>query len=127
MMARGRLATAAALLLAFPAGAGAARAPEAAPAFTGAADAWACPALSRSAIGLERDLKIAQEIRDQLLRSRFVDSGKVDVLVLDGTAILTGDVDTAAERSSAGQNAFEGGAIRVRNRLTVRGRGRFPY
>ena len=44
-----------------------------------------------------------------------------------GTAILTGDVATAAERSSAGQNAFEGGALRVRNRLTVRGRGRFPY
>lgn len=125
-MARGGLATAAALLLAFPAGAGAgsARSPEA-PAFTGAADAWPYPA--RSTVALERDLKIAQEIRDQLLRSRFVDSGKVGVLVLDGTAILTGDVDTAAERSSAGQNAFEGGALRVVNRLTVRGRGRFPY
>jgi osmotically-inducible protein OsmY len=126
MMARGRLATAAAFLLAFPAGAGAARAPEV-PAFTGAADAWAYPALSRSAIGLERDLKIAHDIRDQLIRSRFVNSDKVDVLVLDGTAILTGDVDTWAERSSAEQNAFEGGARRVRNRLTVRGRPQFPY
>lgn len=112
------------MLLAFTAGAGAARSPEA-PAPTGAADAWPCPA--RSQVGLERDLKLAQEIRDQLLRSPFVDSGKVSVLVLDGTAILTGDVDTAAERSSAAQNAFEGGAARVRNRLTVRGRGRFPY
>ena len=124
-MARGRLATAAAFLLAFPAGGGAARAPRA-PAFTGAADARP-PYPARSSVALERDLKIAQEIRDQLLRSRFVDSDKVDVLVLDGTAILTGDVATAAERSSAGQNAFEGGALRVRNRLTVRGRGRFPY
>lgn len=112
------------MLLAFGAGPGAARSPEA-PAFTGAADAWPYPA--RSAVGLERDLKIAQEIRDQLLRSRFVDSDKVGVLVLDGTAILTGDVGTVAERSSAEQNAFEGGAVRVRNRLTVRGRGRFPY
>lgn len=125
-MTRRRLATAAAFLLTFPAGVGAARAPQA-PAFTGAADTGACPGRSRSAIGLERDLKIAHEIRDQLRRSRFVDSDEVDVLVLDGTAILTGDVDTVAERSSAEQNAFEGGATRVRNRLSVRGRGRFPY
>lgn len=125
-MARGRLATAAAFLLAFGGGAGAARSRER-PAFTGAADAWTYPALTRSSIGLERDLKTAQDIRDQLLRSRFVDSAKVDVLVLDGTAILTGDVDSLAQRSSAEQNAFEGGAVRVRNRLTVRGRVRFPY
>lgn len=115
------------MLLALRAGAGEARAPEAP--ITGAADAWAYPdlSLSRSSIALERDLKIAHEIREQLLQSPFVSSEKIDVIVLDGTAILTGDVGTRAERSSAEQNAYEGGAARVRNRLTVRGRARFPY
>lgn len=114
------------MVLAFTAGAAAPPLPEAPP-FTGAADARGHAGLSRSTIGLERDLKIAEEIRDQLIRSPFVDAAKIGVVVLDGTAILTGDVGTVAERSSAEQNAFEGGAIRVRNRLTVRGRGRFPY
>lgn len=81
----------------------------------------------RSGIGLTRDLELAQEIRTQLLRSRFVDAGKIEVSVLNGTATLTGEVGSWAERSAAEQNAREGGAKRVRNLLKVRGAAEYPF
>lgn len=67
----------------------------------------------------QRDLKIENEINDQLFWSVFVDSDEVDVAVDDGIATLSGEVDTVSEMRSAVDNAYEGGARRVINKLDV--------
>lgn len=66
------------------------------------------------------DAEIAREIRDELWWSPFVDSDDVAIIVDDGVATLTGKVDSWAERESATENAYEGGAIWVDNDLGVR-------
>lgn len=65
------------------------------------------------------DRNIAQNIRDQLWWSPFVDADQVSVSVINGTAILTGKVDNWTEWSKANENAYEGGAILVINKLNV--------
>lgn len=65
------------------------------------------------------DSEIRQEIRDELWWSPFVDSEQVTVSVDDGVATLKGEVDSWHERQSAYENAFEGGAVRVINKLEV--------
>lgn len=66
------------------------------------------------------DRDIEEDIRDEIWWSPFVDLEQVGVSVVNGTAILTGTVDTWNERMAASENAFEGGATRVRNNLNVR-------
>lgn len=71
-------------------------------------------------LGRERkksDAEIAEDIRDQLWWSPFVDSDEVDVSVEDGVAILTGTVETRREADAAVENAWEGGAVQVKNFL----------
>jgi osmotically-inducible protein OsmY len=62
---------------------------------------------------------IADAIRTQLWWSPFVDSDEVEVSVKNGVATLTGTVTDWSERRAAENNAFDGGAIWVRNQLEV--------
>jgi osmotically-inducible protein OsmY len=63
------------------------------------------------------DWQIKQDIQDEIWWSPFVDSSDVAVYVDDGVATLTGKVDTWSEWFAARDNAYEGGAVMVRNRL----------
>lgn len=65
------------------------------------------------------DAEIREEIHDELWWSPFVDADEVNVAVHDGVATLTGQVDSWSESRSAVENAYEGGAAVVHNRLTV--------
>ncbi len=67
----------------------------------------------------ETDAEIKEEINDEMWWSPFVDSDDVTVTVDDGTATLTGTVDSWSEFNAATENAFEGGAVWVDNNLTV--------
>lgn len=65
------------------------------------------------------DMEISRDIQTELVWSPFVDAKEVRVEVRDGTAILTGAVDSWRELASATENALEGGAIAVDNKLSV--------
>ncbi len=65
------------------------------------------------------DRHIEQSIRKQFWWSPFVDQTGVAVSVNGGVATLTGVVGTLAEKSAAEENALEGGAVAVVNRLQV--------
>lgn len=65
------------------------------------------------------DEQIKEDIQDELWWSPFVDTDQVTVSVNDGTATLTGQVDSIYEKRSAAENALEGGATSVTNNLTV--------
>jgi len=69
---------------------------------------------------LESDYEIAEEVRSEIFWSPFVDSDQVTVAVDDGTATLTGTVDSWTERDSADEKAYEGGAIFVDTDLIVK-------
>jgi osmotically-inducible protein OsmY len=66
------------------------------------------------------DWEIRQDIKDELMWSPYVDEDDIVVSVSEGVATLTGEVDTLRDRHIATENALEGGAKRVRNRLKVR-------
>jgi osmotically-inducible protein OsmY len=68
----------------------------------------------------KEDWEIMRDIKDELRWSPFVDEDNVSIDVMDGVATLTGDVDTLRERHIATENAYEGGARQVRNRLKVK-------
>lgn len=70
---------------------------------------------------LTTDDDIAEDIENQFFWSPFVDGGDINVSVDAGVARLTGTVEDFAERRSATENAFEGGAILVDNDLIVIG------
>ena len=65
------------------------------------------------------DKAILDDIESELFWSPFVDSDAVSVAVNDGIATLTGTVDSWSERSAAAENALEGGAFKVVNKLAV--------
>lgn len=66
------------------------------------------------------DAEVMREIQEELTWSPFVDGDEVNVNVVSGKATLTGTVDSHAEREAATENAFEGGALVVDNRLEVK-------
>jgi osmotically-inducible protein OsmY len=70
---------------------------------------------------LKSDWEIRQDIRDELRWSPYVDSDRIAVSVKDGVATLRGLVDDWAERRAAVENAYEGGALSVRDELTLKG------
>jgi osmotically-inducible protein OsmY len=70
---------------------------------------------------LKSDWEIRQDIRDELWWSPYVDSDEIAVSVKDGVATLRGLVDDWAEQRAAIENAYEGGALGVRDELTVKG------
>ncbi len=65
------------------------------------------------------DQEIKDNIESELFWSPFVDSDQVTVMVDDGKATLTGQVDSWSEYDAAAQNALEGGAVVVDNKLTI--------
>jgi osmotically-inducible protein OsmY len=67
----------------------------------------------------KNDQEIADNIESELFWSPFVDSDQVTVTVDDGTATLTGTVDSWSEYDAASQNALEGGAVVVDNELRI--------
>jgi osmotically-inducible protein OsmY len=66
-----------------------------------------------------RDEEIEEEIQDEMFWSPYVDSQEVNISVEDGVATLTGQVDTWTEYDNATEEAYEGGATWVYNRMTV--------
>lgn len=66
------------------------------------------------------DAQIRAAIADELAWTPFLDARDITVTVLDGRATLIGNVGSWRERQVATDNAFEGGAIAVINRLGVR-------
>jgi len=71
----------------------------------------------------QSDAEIRRQIETELAWSPFVDADQVEVRVVAGRALLNGTVDSVSERSAATENAFEGGAIAVENRLQVKAPG----
>lgn len=67
------------------------------------------------------DQEVERNITDELFWSPFVDADQVKVQVTSGVATLQGSVDSHAEMRAAVANAYEGGAVRVTNKLNVLG------
>lgn len=65
------------------------------------------------------DDEIRDDIQAQLWWSPFVDADDVEVTVEDGTATLTGTVNSVMEYRAAVENAYEGGAVWVDNQLSI--------
>ena len=65
------------------------------------------------------DEELMRRIEGELLRDPLVDSWEIHVSVDDGEAILTGSADTHLEKLEAEENAREGGAQEVDNRIQV--------
>lgn len=65
------------------------------------------------------DEAIRQDIQREFWWSPFVDADQILVEVNDGVATLSGSVDTPTERQRATENALEGGALKVVNKLRV--------
>lgn len=66
------------------------------------------------------DDRIRADIESELFWSWFVDDEDIEVRVEDGVATLSGTVDSWREFHAALDNAFEGGAVRVRSELMIR-------
>jgi osmotically-inducible protein OsmY len=58
-------------------------------------------------------------VQSELFWSPFVDEDDVEIEVDDGTVTLRGTVDSMNELLAAAENAYEAGALIVRNELTV--------
>lgn len=67
----------------------------------------------------KHDAEIRQDVKEQLWWSPFVDSDDITVSIDNGIVTLEGTVDSWQERRLAGENAYEGGARSVRNKLAV--------
>ncbi len=65
----------------------------------------------------DRDLRLS--IESELFWSPFVDSDRIDVTVEDGVATLRGTVMSSLERGWAIENAYDGGAVSVKDRLVL--------
>jgi len=81
-------------------------------------------------ISKEWEWKSGEEIKDdietELFWSIFVDSDDIQVFVDDGVVDLYGTVTTWGEVKAAVNNAYEGGAKKVRNHLKMKGYKAFP-
>jgi osmotically-inducible protein OsmY len=77
---------------------------------------WYQPAPSRP---ITIDAEIESDIEDELFWSPYVNSEDISVMVEDGVATLTGTVESWSEYRAAAENAVEGGAIRVINKIQV--------
>ena len=66
------------------------------------------------------DALITSRIENELEWSPFVDASHVNVTVVGGKAVLSGEVESPRERTAAVENAFEGGAIAVDDQLRVK-------
>ena len=73
------------------------------------------------------DQEIREDVKSELFWSPFVDKDQVNVRVFNGVVTLHGNVETLSERKAAEDNAYEGGAKKVFNNLTVTHRIFGPY
>lgn len=67
----------------------------------------------------ETDAEIKDDISDEMWWSPFVDEDEVTVSVENGVATLTGTVDSLSEQDAAIENAYEGGATWVVNKIEI--------
>jgi hypothetical protein len=63
--------------------------------------------------------EIKEKIKKQLWWSPYVNQDDINVTVSNGTATLTGNVETELEKQYAEVNALEGGATEVDNDIIV--------
>lgn len=68
------------------------------------------------------DQTVEEDVQDEMWWSPFVDADKLRVRANNGVVTLSGEVDDFGEAAAAIENAYEGGAKSVRNRLQVQGR-----
>jgi osmotically-inducible protein OsmY len=80
------------------------------------ADSWSHYVPVHSA---RTDAQIRESIENELAWTPYVNAEEITISVIDGRATLTGTVGSWRERQVATDNAFEGGAIAVINRLGV--------
>jgi osmotically-inducible protein OsmY len=66
------------------------------------------------------DLEIARDVEKELFWSPFVDSEDINVEVEDGVVTLRGTFESRSEFHAATKNAYDGGAVAVRNKLVYR-------
>lgn len=66
------------------------------------------------------DLEIARDVEKELFWSPFVDSEDIDIEVEDGVVTLRGTFESRSEFRAATKNAYDGGAVAVRNKLVYR-------
>ncbi|HTQ06165.1 MAG TPA: BON domain-containing protein [Polyangiaceae bacterium] len=71
----------------------------------------------------DSDANIDKQIKGELMSSPFVDANAVQVVVAGGKATLNGSVGSLRDKREATEDAFEGGAIAVENRLVVKMNG----
>jgi osmotically-inducible protein OsmY len=69
----------------------------------------------------KQDSAIVEDIRDEFFWSPLVDGSDIRIAVEDGVATLTGAAGSTRERRAAAENALEGGAVEVINRLRIGG------
>ncbi|MCB0545732.1 MAG: BON domain-containing protein, partial [Saprospiraceae bacterium] len=65
------------------------------------------------------DAQIKENIEDELWWSPFVNESDVTVTVLGKVATLTGSIDSWRERNAAIENAYEGGAYSVIDKMFI--------
>ncbi|MDR9502166.1 MAG: BON domain-containing protein [Desulfurivibrionaceae bacterium] len=68
----------------------------------------------------EAELQIKQDVESQLFWSPFVDSEEIIVTVEDGMVTLSGMVDSMLERAEAIDNAYQAGALFVKDELELK-------
>lgn len=73
-----------------------------------------------SSSSMKSDEQLEDDVLSELFWSPFVDSDEITVRIDDGVAYLSGEADTWGERNAAIRNAYEAGAVRVDDQLTVR-------
>lgn len=66
------------------------------------------------------DRSLYSAIESEFFWSPFVDEDEVDINVEDGTVTLTGNVDSRSEFVAAAENAFQAGAVTVKNQLDIK-------
>jgi len=77
-------------------------------------------AFDHETVKVKSDASIKKQIESEFFWSPFVDGDSVKVEVSGGKATLTGSVDSWHERLAATENALEGGAIEVVNKLEIK-------
>jgi len=65
------------------------------------------------------DTAIREDVQDELFWSPFVEKDDIAVTVQDGVVTLEGTVESENEMDAAIDNAFDGGAVSVINRLSI--------
>jgi osmotically-inducible protein OsmY len=70
--------------------------------------------------GRKPDAEVRTAIRENLRRSTLLDLDDLEVEVEDGMATLTGEAPSLVARRAASREAFQGGAVLVKNQLEVK-------